>query len=96
LLGKMIGHLVSKTNTLTTMVLKHSIESMRYMLNMEDDLPKKVNRLAKAERSNEDLGQQVSDTEEITQYRNGVPLFPSRGEVVTMEHIQKIMDEEGI
>ncbi|MFM9903249.1 MAG: hypothetical protein ACKVQJ_01610 [Pyrinomonadaceae bacterium] len=29
-------------------------------------------------------------------FRNGVPQFPSRGEIITMEHIQKIMDEEGI
>jgi hypothetical protein len=28
--------------------------------------------------------------------RNGVPVFPPRGEVITMEHIRKIMDEEGI
>ena len=29
-------------------------------------------------------------------FRNGVPQFPSRGEIITMEHIEKIMDEEGI
>lgn len=29
-------------------------------------------------------------------YRNGIPQLPSRGEIITMEHIQKIMDEEGI
>jgi hypothetical protein len=29
-------------------------------------------------------------------YRNGVPVFPSRGEIITTEHIQKIIDEEGI
>ena len=28
--------------------------------------------------------------------RNGVPLLPSRGEIVTTEQIQKIRDEEGI
>jgi hypothetical protein len=28
--------------------------------------------------------------------RNGVPLLPSRGEVITLEHIQKLRDEEGI
>ena len=29
-------------------------------------------------------------------YRNGVPVFPSRGEIITSEHIQKLIDEEGI
>jgi hypothetical protein len=28
--------------------------------------------------------------------RNGVPLVASRGEVVTSEHVQKLMDREGI
>jgi hypothetical protein len=28
--------------------------------------------------------------------RNGIPLMPSRGELVTTERIRKIMDEEGI
>lgn len=30
------------------------------------------------------------------QYVNGVPVFPSRGGIVTMEQIRKIMDLEGI
>lgn len=30
------------------------------------------------------------------EWRNGVPVLPSTGEVVTMEKIQQIMDEEGI
>jgi hypothetical protein len=29
-------------------------------------------------------------------YRNGFAVLPSRGEILSMEHIQKIMDEEGI
>lgn len=28
--------------------------------------------------------------------KNGVPLLPSRGKIVTMKLIQEIMDEEGI
>jgi hypothetical protein len=27
---------------------------------------------------------------------NGVPVFPSRGEVITLEHVRKIMEEEGL
>ncbi|NJK92671.1 MAG: hypothetical protein HC904_13095 [Blastochloris sp.] len=32
----------------------------------------------------------------VMKIRNGIPVFPSRGEIITMEHIQRIMDEEGI
>jgi hypothetical protein len=28
--------------------------------------------------------------------RGGVPLLASRGEVVTLEHVQKLMDQEGV
>jgi hypothetical protein len=29
--------------------------------------------------------------------RNGVPVFPARaGEIITLEHVQKLVDEEGI
>ena len=28
--------------------------------------------------------------------RNGVPVFPARGEVVTLEHVRELMDQEGI
>jgi hypothetical protein len=29
-------------------------------------------------------------------YRNGFAVLPSRGEIISMEHVRKIMDEEGI
>lgn len=29
-------------------------------------------------------------------YRNGVPVFPATGEIVTLAHIRKLMDEAGI
>lgn len=28
--------------------------------------------------------------------RNGIRMFPRRGEVVTLEHVRRLMDEEGI
>ena len=28
--------------------------------------------------------------------KNGIPVLPSRGEVVTTEHIRRIMEEEGV
>jgi hypothetical protein len=32
----------------------------------------------------------------MPRYRNGVPVLPTRGELVTLEHVEKIMDGEGI
>ena len=29
-------------------------------------------------------------------YRNGFAVLPSRGEVVSAEHVQRLMDEEGV
>lgn len=31
-----------------------------------------------------------------TRIRNGIPMFPKRGETVTLDHVRRIMDEEGI
>jgi hypothetical protein len=28
--------------------------------------------------------------------RNGVDILPSRGEVVTLEHVQRLLDDEGV
>jgi hypothetical protein len=28
--------------------------------------------------------------------KNGIPVMPSRGEIVSLEHVQRIMDQEGI
>jgi len=28
--------------------------------------------------------------------RNGIPVLPSRGEVVTTEHVERLMEQEGI
>jgi hypothetical protein len=28
--------------------------------------------------------------------RGGVPVLPSRGEIVTLDHVQKIQDQEGV
>ena len=28
--------------------------------------------------------------------RNGVPVFPARDEIITLEHVQKLIDEESV
>jgi len=79
---------------------------MRTTLDIEDDVLEAAKELARLEGATagsvisrlarNGLTQPSSGKKRVTRYRNGVPLFPSRGEIVTMEHIQKIMDEEGI
>jgi hypothetical protein len=79
---------------------------MRTTLDIEDDVLQAAKELAKIEGATagkvisrlarNGLAQPSSDKKQATRYRNGVPLLPSRGEIITMEHIQKIMDEEGI
>jgi hypothetical protein len=79
---------------------------MRTTLDIEDDVLQAAKELARHEGSTtgkvisqlarNGLTQPSSRKKQATRYRNGVPLLPSRGEIITMEHIQKIMDEEGI
>jgi hypothetical protein len=79
---------------------------MRTTLDIEDDVLQAAKELAKIEGATagkvisrlarNGLAQPLSGKNLATRYRNGVPLLPSRGEIITMEHIQKIMDEEGI
>ncbi len=83
-----------------------SIRCMRTTLDIEDDVLQAAKELARYEGSTagkvisrlarNGLTQPLNGEKTKTRYRNGVPLFPSRGDIVTMEHIQKIMDEEGI
>lgn len=36
------------------------------------------------------------DSDEPSLYRHGFHLLPPRGEVITIEHVRRLMDEEGI
>ena len=38
----------------------------------------------------------AAERENRSGLRGGVPVLPSRGELVTLEHVQKIQDEEGV
>lgn len=78
---------------------------MRTTLDIEDDVLQAVKELAQQEKSTagrvisalarRGLTAPVTKTES-PRTRNGVPLFPSRGEVITLEHVRKIMDQEGV
>ena len=79
---------------------------MRTTLDIEDDILQAAKELARAERSS--TGKVISSLarkglnfggtppKRKKIYRNGVPILASRGEVITLEHVQRLMDEEGI
>lgn len=79
---------------------------MRTTLDIEPDILQAARELARYQRST--VGKVISalarkalqSPSEATRdefiFKNGIPVRPSRGEIITMEHIQSIMDEEGI
>jgi hypothetical protein len=79
---------------------------MRTTLDIEDDVLQAAKELA--QRQGGTAGQVISDLarrglaspmparKNRLGMRGGVPVLASRGEVVTLEHVQKIRDEEGV
>jgi len=78
---------------------------MRTTLDIEDDVLQAAKELA--QRSGSTAGRVISSLarrglagsaprKPRLRIRSGVPVLPSRGEVVTLEHVRKIMDSEGI
>jgi hypothetical protein len=76
---------------------------VRTTLDIEDDVLQAAKELAKQE--GKTAGQVLSelarkslaaDAPVKLTMRNGVPVFPSRGEIITLEKVRQIMDEEGI
>jgi hypothetical protein len=77
---------------------------MRTTLDIEDDVLQAAKELA--QRNGGTAGQVISDLarrglnapppKRRPGLRGGVPVLPSRGEIVTLEHVQKIQDEEGV
>jgi hypothetical protein len=79
---------------------------MRTTLDIETDVLQAAKELARYEGST--AGQVISalarrglvaqngNPDKSSRLRNGVPVIPSRGEIKTLEHVQRIMDEEGI
>jgi hypothetical protein len=77
---------------------------MRTTLDIEDDVLQAAKELA--QRNGGTAGQVISDLarrglnapppKRRPGLRGGVPVLPSRGEVVTLEHVRKIQDEEGV
>ena len=78
---------------------------MRTTLGIDDDVLRAAKELA--ERKGRTAGQVLSDLARRglasstkaplnrSRLRKGVPVLPSRGEIVTLEHIQRLRDEDG-
>jgi hypothetical protein len=79
---------------------------MRTTLDIEDDLLTAAKEIARREKST--AGKVLSELARRglaapgrrqrgrSAVRGGVPILPSRGEIITLEHIEKIRDEEGV
>ncbi|MGO8696766.1 MAG: hypothetical protein ACLQVY_03475 [Limisphaerales bacterium] len=79
---------------------------MRTTLDIEDDVLQAARELA--EREGSTAGRVISalarrglmtpgkKTKSSQPTRGGVPLLPSRGEVVTVDHVRELMDQEGV
>jgi hypothetical protein len=77
---------------------------MRTTLDIEDDVLQAAKELA--QRNGGTAGQVISDLarrglngpppKRRPGLRGGVPVLPSRGEIVTLEHVQRIQDKEGL
>ncbi len=79
---------------------------MRTTLDIDDDVLQAAKELAAQEGST--AGRVISvlarrgliapekTTEPLQSMRGNVPLLPSRGEVVTLEHVRQLMDQEGM
>jgi hypothetical protein len=79
---------------------------VRTTLDIEDDVLQAAKELAEKERIT--AGAMISrlaraglqralQMEMTTNVKNGIPVFPARpGEIVTLEHVRKLMEEERI
>ena len=77
---------------------------MRTTLDIEDDVLQAAKELA--QRQGGSAGQVISDlarrglnatpTKRRPGLHGGVPVLPSRSEIVTLDHVQKIQDQEGV
>jgi hypothetical protein len=76
---------------------------MRTTLEIDDDVLQAAKELAAKQSST--AGQVISSlarkalnlsSNPAAQSRSGVPVLPSRGEVISLEHVRKLMDREGV
>jgi hypothetical protein len=94
------------TLDIDTDAFMHHHQRMRTTLDIEDDVLRAAKELAKREGCT--AGQVISAlarrglttptgrAKKLEKVRGGVPLLPSRGELVTLKHVREIMDREGV
>ncbi len=76
---------------------------MRTTLDIEPDILQAAKEIAAKEKTTAGAvisrlarkGFTTSSPEKL-RIRNGIRMFPRRGEIVTLEHVRRLMDEEGI
>jgi hypothetical protein len=79
---------------------------MRTTLDIEDDVLQAAKELAQREGgtagrvistlARRGLALPAAGRKNRSGVRGGVPVLPSRGEVVTLEHVQQLQDKEGV
>ena len=79
---------------------------MRTTLDIEDDVLQAAKELAQQEGgtagqvistlARRGLAMPVAGRKKGSATRGGVPVLPSRGEVVTLDQVQRLMDKEGV
>ena len=79
---------------------------MRTTLDIEDDVLQAAKELARSQGrtageiisslARRGLAVPAAQKKNRPAMRGGVPVLPSRGEVVTLEHVQKLRDQEGV
>ncbi len=79
---------------------------MRTTLDIEDDVLQAAKELSRqggktagqviSELARRGLRSSSSKLKKTSRSRNGVPILPSRGDLVTLEHVQNLMDNEGV
>jgi hypothetical protein len=79
---------------------------MRTTLDIEDDVLQAAKELARregrtageivSELARRGLAASAAPAESRTTTRRGIPVLASRGEIVTLAHVQRLRDEEGV
>lgn len=79
---------------------------MRTTLDIDDDVLQAAKELANRDGSTaghvisslarRGLNSPVTKPQKSQKNRGGVPLLPSRGELITLEHVQQLADSEGV
>ena len=75
---------------------------MRTTLNIDDDVLQAARELAAKQKST--AGDVISTlarralaaTPALKRTKNAVPILPRRGDVITLEHVRKLMEQEGV